>query len=131
VEQLRRLVGIGCAVSLLIGLGCAIGVTWQSDRVFGWLTSHRETLGQVHNYVRWLLPVLGFGSIAYLLDGYFLGLTQGDVLRRSTVLAAVGFGPVAIGAAYFHSNHWLWLALAIFMAVRAVSLGVAVPRIWA
>ncbi|MEH1803761.1 MAG: hypothetical protein ACYTXT_19285 [Nostoc sp.] len=44
-----------------------------------------------------MLPVLGFGSVAYALDGYFLGLTQGHTLRQAMLKATViGFFPSAI-----------------------------------
>ena len=45
--------------------------------LFGLLTGHGEVIDQVQQYVGWLVPVLGIGAIAYMLDGYFLGLTAG------------------------------------------------------
>jgi MATE family multidrug resistance protein len=83
----------------------------------------------VTSYVGWLLPVLGFGAIAYMLDGYFLGLTAGRSLRISVLAAALlGFAPMAVAAWDLRNSHLLWLSLALFMAVRAASLAVFVPR---
>ena len=91
--------------------------------LFGLLSDHNEVIEVVANYVWWLFPILGFGSIAYMLDGYFLGLTAGKILRHSTIIAAVfGFAPVAISAWYWQTNNLLWLALAVFMATRSITL---------
>ncbi|MEJ1933802.1 MATE family efflux transporter, partial [Nostoc sp. NIES-2111] len=79
-------------------------------------------------YIPWLLPVLGFGSIAYALDGYFLGLTQGRILRQSMLIATtIGFIPSAMTAWYFHNSHLLWLSMALFMAARAITLALYLP----
>lgn len=128
-DQLKQLVQTGVTISLLLGLLFAIGFIWQTEPLFRLLTNHPTVLETARQYVFWLLPVLGFGSIAYLLDGYFLGLTAGHILRRSTLLATViGFVPIAIGAWYWQSNHGLWLALSTFMALRALTLSLQVPK---
>jgi MATE family multidrug resistance protein len=81
--------------------------------LFGLLTSHDEVVVTVQRYVGWLIPTLGLGAIAYMLDGYFLGLTAGKILRNATVLAAIiGFLPLALVAAAKANAHLLWLALA-------------------
>jgi MATE family multidrug resistance protein len=86
-------------------------------------------IATVQLYVIWLIPVLGLGAIAYMLDGYFLGLTAGPVLRNATVLAAgVGFLPLALVAQAMGNAHLLWLALVGLMAARALTLGWAVPK---
>jgi len=101
----------------------------QKFALFGLLTNHTDIVQQIGNYVLWLLPVLGCGSLAYMLDGYFLGLTQGRILRQSSLIAAsVGFAPMAIVAYVFRSSHLLWLALCLFMAARAITLGLQVPK---
>jgi multidrug resistance protein, MATE family len=127
-QQLRSLVQVAGGTSLLLGVLFAIAFISQPAPLFKLLTHHAAVLEYVAQYVGWLLPVLGFGSIAYMLDGYFLGLTAGRILRRSMLQAGlIGFLPVAIGAWYFQSNHGLWLALALFMAVRAITLSAQVP----
>jgi multidrug resistance protein, MATE family len=128
-KRLIQLVKVAGSSSLLFGLLFAIAFIGQPDSLFKRLTNHTEVLADIHQYVVWLLPVLGFGSIAYMLDGYFLGLTEGRILRLAMVQAVViGFVPGAIAAWYFQSNHGLWCALASFMAVRAIALSVQVPR---
>ena len=124
VSQLKQLVLIAGGLSLCIGVLIAIAVIGYPDPLFGRLTTHSQVLDYLKQYVLWLLPVLGFGSLAYMFDGYFLGLTEGRVLRQATLQAVLlGFMPIAIVAWYRHNNHWLWFALTLFMAVRALALG--------
>ncbi|MBD3887010.1 MATE family efflux transporter [Phormidium tenue FACHB-886] len=128
---LLRLVRVSGLASLGLGLLFAIAFTLFPIPLFGLLTDHQDILNRIPIYVPWLVPVLGFGSIAYMLDGYFLGLTQGQILRQSTLIAVLlGFAPVAAAAWYLGNSHLLWLALTCFMAARAVTLGRQVKRTW-
>lgn len=129
LTQLAQLLKIALGTSFGLGLLCSVPFILAPTALFQLLTSHREILDRIGNYTLWLFPVLGFGSIAYLLDGYFLGLTEGRLLRRSALTAAViGFAPAAITAGYCQNPHLLWLALTLFMAVRATTLALEIPK---
>ncbi|QQE64220.1 MATE family efflux transporter [Leptolyngbya sp. BL0902] len=127
--ELRRLLWLGGGTSVGLGLTFALTFNLFPQTLFGLLTSHKTVIDTVEIYVRWLLPILSLGAIAYMLDGYFLGLTAGKVLRNATVLAAgMGFFPLAMVAQRLESPHLLWLALTGLMAGRAVTLLWAVPK---
>lgn len=126
-KQLIPLLKLAGSISLMAGLTFAIVFYLFPQRLFGLLTDHSQIIEQVNNYVWWLFPILGFGSLAYLLDGYFLGLTAGKILRQSTLIAAgLGFAPMAIAAWYWQINSLLWLALALFMATRSITLAIKI-----
>jgi MATE family multidrug resistance protein len=128
---LRQLLWVSGGTSLALGLLFAAGFIAETRPLFRLLTSHEDVLHQVQYYVIWLLPILAFGSIAYMLDGYFLGLTQGQILRQSSITAALlGFAPTAIAAWHFQNTHLLWLALSLFMLTRALTLGLNVLHTW-
>lgn len=128
-ERLKQLLCVAGTSSLLLGLSFSLAFMVAPLTFFQLLTNHREILDHIREYTPWLLPVLGFGSVAYFLDGYFIGLTAGRLLKGSTITAAMlGFAPMAIAAWYFRSVHLLWLALTLFMAIRAVTLGIQVPK---
>lgn len=127
--ELVRLAKVAGITSLIFGIAFAIAFISSPVPLFKLLTNHSEIITHLSDYVFWLLPVLGFGSIAYMLDGYFLGLTEGQTLRQSMVKSTlVGFAPLAIAAWYFHNNHVLWLSLSLFMAARAITLGLQLPK---
>ena len=130
ISQLIPLLKLAGSSSLLAGLSFAAVFYLFPQSLFNLLTSHITVVAQVINYVWWLFPVLGFGSIAYMLDGYFLGLTAGKILRQSSLIAAiVGFLPMAIAAWYWQANHLLWLALALFMATRSLTLAAKINNL--
>ena len=122
-DQLVPLIKLAGSSSLIAGLGFATIFCLFPQELFSLLTNHAEIITGISNYVWWLFPVLGFGAIAYMLDGYFLGLTAGKVLRQSTLIASgLGFAPMAILAWYWQTNTLLWLALTFFMAARSITL---------
>nr|WP_262561480.1 guanitoxin biosynthesis MATE family efflux transporter GntT [Acaryochloris sp. CCMEE 5410] len=128
-QRLRQLLALSGFTSVGLGIGFALAFYLFPQPLFSLLTHHPEILAQVNQYVVWLLPILGFGAIAYLLDGYFLGLTAGQHLRHSVLIATLfGFLPLAIAAWYWQNVHLLWLALVLFMGSRAIVLGIQVPQ---
>lgn len=127
--QLRRLVQLGSGTSLLLGLLFAVAFAVFPQPLFRLMTPHETVLAQTELYVWWLIPVLGAGAIAFLLDGYFLGITAGRCLRNSSVAAAVfGFLPMGGLAYWLKTPHLLWLALTLFMATRALTLSWMLPQ---
>lgn len=128
-EQLTSLVGISGGTGLVLGLSLALVFVLFPEPLFGLLTNHTEVIDSLDQYVSWLLPILGFGSIAFILDGYFLGLAEGPTIRSAALTATLlGFAPSAIAAWLFHSSHLLWLAMSLFMVARVITLGVQLPR---
>jgi multidrug resistance protein, MATE family len=129
LTQLALLLQVATGIGFGLGLLVSLAFTLAPTALFQILTNHREILDRIGDYTLWLIPVLGFGSIAYILDGYFLGLTAGRLLRRSVIIAAIaGFMPMAIAAWHFRNAHLLWFALTLFMALRAIALGIEIPK---
>ena len=99
------------------------------QRIFSLLTSHQDISQSLLNYRDWLLPLLICGAIAFMLEGYTIGLKEGAKLRNSALTAlGLGFIPMAGMAWYFQNNHLLWLSLTLYMAILMLSLAVKVPR---
>lgn len=114
--------GIAFAAAFLVVLAVA------PAPLLGLLTSHLEIVALATRHAPWLGATLLLGSVAYVLDGFFLGLTAGRTLRNAMLvslgLAIVPFGWLALRAG---SVPLLWAAMVTFMAVRVLTLGCAVP----
>lgn len=80
-------------------------------------------------YLIWqtILPVVGVWC--YLLDGMFIGATRGAEMRNSMAVAAAGFAVTLLTLPVL-GNHGLWLALAVFLALRGLSLALIWRRHW-
>lgn len=71
--------------------------------------------------------VVGSG-FAYALDGYFAGLGEGVAVRNTYLISGVvGLSLLCLSTFYLHSNHFLWLALSMFMLSCTFCLGIQVP----
>ncbi|ANM31417.1 hypothetical protein ABI59_20315 [Acidobacteria bacterium Mor1] len=121
---LRRLLRL----SLWVGEGFAVAVLAvvliAPRPLLGLLTSHGDVIDRAVELSPWLIPVLVFGALAYMLDGFFLGLTAGPTLRRAMLVSTlVVFLPAALLALRFESAWGLWAAMAAFMLARTVTLG--------
>jgi MATE family multidrug resistance protein len=91
--------------------------------LLGLLTSHQDVIAACVHHTPWLIPTLLFGSLAFIYDGIFLGLTQGRTLRNSMIFCTLGvFLPLAWIGVRLESNNALWAAMGLFMLARAATL---------
>jgi MATE family multidrug resistance protein len=91
--------------------------------VMALLTSHADVATRATAGLVWLAPVVLLGSLAFVWDGIFLGLTAGRALRNSMLVSLAVFLAAAWLALAVESNAMLWLAMVLFMATRAATLG--------
>jgi MATE family multidrug resistance protein len=81
------------------------------------------------DYLPWLVvsPLISVWS--FQLDGIFIGTTQTANMRNAMLLSLAVFLLACWLLIPAFSNHGLWLAFAIFMAARAVTLGLYYPAL--
>ncbi len=121
---LRRLLRLSFVSGLAFAGAFLVVLLIGPQTVYGLLTSHDDVVREAMRYGPWLVPALLLGTLAYVYDGFFLGLTAGRALRNSMLISTLGvFLPLAWVALALESNHLLWLALTAFMAARAATLG--------
>ena len=130
LPSLRRVVRMAIWASLAMTAVFLTGLLAAPDAVLGLLTDHQEILALGASLAWWLVPVLGFGAVAFVYDGLFLGLARGATLRNAMLLSTLGvFVPLATVALWKQSNTALWWALSAWMVARAISLGVPSRRL--
>ncbi len=128
-EGLRRLHNLALTVGVAFAFITLVLLFAAPQSILRALTSHQEVIDQARMYLPWLIPVLIFGSIAYMYDGLFLGLTEGGILRRAMLFSTFAvFLPIAWFAQRNGLNHGLWAAMAAFMLARSITLGWAARR---
>ena len=109
--------------SLVISLGFALSVIVFPQTMFSLLTSHQEVSQAMGSYAAWLVPLLSITSVAFMLEGYFIGLKEGAVLRNGALLGfGLGFTPLVLLAMYLHNSYLLWTALTAYMTVLMLFL---------
>jgi MATE family multidrug resistance protein len=80
-------------------------------------------------YLPWAIAMPIVSVWAFQLDGIFIGATRGRDLRNSMLIAFLGYLALAVVLERAFGNHGLWCALALFMVLRSVTLGLHLPRI--
>lgn len=98
--------------------------------VLGVLTDHQAVIDQCMQTMGFMILILCFSNFAYVLDGLFIGLARGPILRNASVITTVfGFLPLALFAVYSESPQFLWWAMFLFTLFRLVTLGVPAWRL--
>lgn len=59
--------------------------------IFPWISKSSEVIKVAETYRFWLAPVLIIGSIAFVFDGFFLGLSDGRTLRNAMIISTLIF----------------------------------------
>jgi len=127
--QLRDVWRSACRQAGLVALAFALIYAIAGNQIIALLTSLPELRQLASHYLFWqvVLPVVGVWC--YLLDGMFIGATRGAEMRNSMAIAAAGFGLTLLTLPWL-GNHGLWLALAVFLALRGLSLALIWRRHW-
>jgi len=127
--QLQEVWRAACRQSGLVALVFALIYALFGGQIVALLTSLPELRELANHYIIWqvVLPVVGVWC--YLLDGMFIGATRGAEMRNSMAVAAAGFALTLFTLPWL-GNHGLWLALAVFLALRGLSLALIWRRHW-
>lgn len=128
-SQLLEVWRAACRQAGIVALAFALVYAIFGESIVALLTSLPELQQLADHYVLWqvVLPVIGVWC--YLLDGMFIGATRGAEMRNSMAVAAVGFALTLLALPVL-GNHGLWLSLAVFLALRGLSLAFIWRRHW-
>ncbi|CAI1865868.1 MATE family efflux transporter DinF [Serratia fonticola] len=121
-RQLRKVWRAACRQACLVACGFAVVYLFAGQHIVAGLTSLVELRALANHYLPWQVVLPLVGVWCYLLDGMFIGATRGAEMRNSMAVAAVGYG-LTLFTLPVLGNHGLWLALAVFLALRGAALG--------
>ena len=120
-ETLRRLWMWTLIVATAYTLLYIIGGQW----IVGLLTDEPQVIETSRDYLYWAWLIPAAGSVAFIWDGVFIGLTATRGMLVSSFLSALAFFAIChISLLFPHSslpeNHFLWLAMVIYLAMRGI-----------
>lgn len=90
-------------------------------------TDHAEVRAAALAYLPWMIASPLVSVWSYQLDGIFIGATRSAALRNAMLMSVGLYLPACWLLVPWLGNHGLWLALTLFMAMRAVTLGLYYP----
>lgn len=121
-DVLRWLLRTGVAWNVVVGLTVAGFYLLAGDWVLSLLTSHQDIIAVARNYLLPLGAVIVIGGVAFILDGFMLGIAAGPGIRNGMLISTLlGFLPMGLWGLIERSNQILWGALILFMLARALS----------
>ncbi|MGB9096381.1 MATE family efflux transporter DinF [Erwinia sp.] len=112
---------VALAFSIIYGVG--------GTHIVALLTSIPELQQQADSYLFWQIVLPVCGVWCYLLDGMFIGATRASEMRNGMLIAALGFGATLFTVPVL-GNHGLWLAVAVFLLLRGLTLWLIWRRHW-
>lgn len=93
------------------------------------ITGIAEVRASAAEYLPWLIVTPLVSIWSFQLDGIFIGTTRTVAMRNAMILSLAVFLAAVWLLLPLWGNHGLWAAFILFMAVRAVTLGIAYPGI--
>jgi MATE family multidrug resistance protein len=120
-ETLRRLWMWTLVVTVGYTLLYMAGGRW----IVSMLTDEPQVLETSREYLWWAWLIPAAGCVAFIWDGVFIGLTATRGMLVSSFLSTLTFFAVChISLLTPHSslleNHFLWLAMIVYLAMRGV-----------
>jgi multidrug resistance protein, MATE family len=112
-------VGLGAGLSLLMGL--------FGPYIIDWLTTAPEVRILSRDYLVWaaLTPVVA--TLAFQMDGLYIGATWSGMMRNVFLLATCVFALSQYLLMPVMGNDGLWLAMILYLATRGLALWVMLP----
>ena len=120
-ETLRRLWMWTLVVTMVYTLLYIAGGRW----IVSLLTDEPQVLETSREYLWWAWLIPAAGCVAFIWDGVFIGLTATRGMLVSSFLSTLTFFAIChISFLIPHSslleNHFLWLAMIVYLAMRGV-----------
>ena len=115
-ETLRRLWMWMLIVTTAYTLLYIIGGRW----IFSILTDEPQVIAVSDEYLWWTWLVPAAGSVAFIWDGIFIGITATRGMLVSSFISALCFFGLYLLTEPLWGNHGLWLAMIVYLAMRGV-----------
>ncbi len=120
-DTIRHLFRWAAGVTALFTLLYIFAGQW----IVSLLTDEPQVLAAAQVYLWWIWLVPVASTLAFILDGVFIGITATRGMLVSSFLSTMAFFLVYLLCRDFWANHSLWLAMIVYLAMRGI-----VQTIW-
>ena len=116
-----------CALAVALAYTAVYGVL--GPVFIGWMTDLETVRAAAATYLPWMIAAPIVSVWSFQLDGIFIGTTRTVEMRNGMLIAAGAFWAAVEVLVPLLGNHGLWLALMLFLGLRAITLGAWLPRL--
>jgi MATE family multidrug resistance protein len=130
-DRLRFRAAVRTTTVCALGVACAYALAyWSFGNVFiAWMTDLPDVRAHALAFLPWMIAAPLISVWSFQLDGVFIGATRTAEMRNGMLISAAGFWLAVELLTPALGNHGLWLALMLFLALRALTLGYWLPRL--
>ena len=114
-----------------LGVGVFFAVTFAvaGDAFLNVFTDLKDVIEIAQYYVTWIIFISLGASVAFMLDGAFIGATASKAMRNTMLFSTfVVFLPTYYVSLPYLEDHALWFAMLMFMLGRSASMGVLAKK---
>ena len=115
-EMLHRLFGWAAVVAAAYTIVYILG----GQGIVRILTDEPQVREVTADYLWWVWLIPTVGTLAFIWDGVFIGLTATRGMLVSSAIAALLFFGVYEASRGLWGNHALWLAMTVYLAMRGL-----------
>ena len=108
--------------SLMLAFIFIVFFIFLGDYIISIITDLTVLKQAANEYIIWLFGIFLLATVAFWLDGVFIGLLETTLLRNIMIASGGFFFLVQILIAD-SNNHYLWLSFLIFFSLRSLFLG--------
>ncbi|MBP1885847.1 MATE family efflux transporter [Sinorhizobium mexicanum] len=105
-----------------------LGFLVFGDDLVAVLTTAPDVRALAYEYMPWAALTALTGTLAFLMDGVFIGATWSRDMRNMMLAAFIGYAVALAVLVPVFGNHGLWAGLNLFLLMRGVFLLILVPR---
>lgn len=126
---LRRAVVVTTVTA--VGLAALVSAlaTLFSDPIIALFTNVPEIRAAAAAHAIWATMIPLVGVMAFQMDGIFVGAADGRAMRNAMLISSGVFFPLGWALSDWLGNHGIWLAVWIWMILRAVTLLIRYPAV--
>ncbi|MGH1444429.1 MAG: MATE family efflux transporter [Cognatishimia sp.] len=115
----------GMVTCVSMSIFFAFGGTW----LISVMAKSPDVQTTAADYLPWMIAAPILGCASWMLDGIFIGATQGRDMRNMMILSAIIYVIAVITLIPTYGNHGLWAALVISFVARGITLGARYPAL--
>ncbi len=128
-QHFRAAIRSTTVCALGVALGYAVVYATLGPVFIGWMTDLEAVRAAALTYLPWMVAAPVIAVWSFQLDGVFIGTTRTREMRNGMLIAAGLYWLAAEALVPLWGNHGLWLALMLFLGLRAATLGYWLPRL--
>jgi MATE family multidrug resistance protein len=121
-HALRGSVHAAALLSLLVAVGFSLFFWLFGQGLIHLLSDLPEVTLEAARYLPWMVLLPLTTVTCFLMDGVFIGATQGRAMKQTMAVSVLLVFVPALLLFYWWGNHGLWLALNVFMVARGATL---------